>query len=290
MTARAGADEDLDWAVSVNSTIVRAHQHAAGTLRPRGTGHDPGRIATELAVMLADGGESITDLALLRDQRGVFGTVAFTPTAWRLLAGSDHTALAALRTARAAAREVAWLQAAETRAGIPASRSGDRDLSGLALDFDATLVTCQSEKSRRRSPTNAASAITQSCTSWTIQAKAWPACSGRATPEPAPPSTTSPSWTRPSPRSPTPTATAPTCSCAPIAPAAPKRSCTTYARYASVASTRSSRLGIPSPSRFRPIQARPDHLWHPALEQDGSLRTGTQVAELTGMVKLEGWA
>ncbi|WP_020123922.1 IS5 family transposase [Streptomyces canus] len=28
--AQADADEDLDWAVSVDSTIVRAHQHAAG--------------------------------------------------------------------------------------------------------------------------------------------------------------------------------------------------------------------------------------------------------------------
>jgi hypothetical protein len=30
LMARADADEDLDWAVSVDSTIVRAHQHAAG--------------------------------------------------------------------------------------------------------------------------------------------------------------------------------------------------------------------------------------------------------------------
>ncbi|MBT2391854.1 hypothetical protein J7E87_21065 [Streptomyces sp. ISL-1] len=37
-------------------------------LRPRGTGHDPGRIATDLAVMIADGGETITDLVVLRDQ------------------------------------------------------------------------------------------------------------------------------------------------------------------------------------------------------------------------------
>ncbi|MFD6341506.1 hypothetical protein [Streptomyces sp. NPDC060131] len=27
--AQADADEDLNWAVSVDSTIVRAHQHAA---------------------------------------------------------------------------------------------------------------------------------------------------------------------------------------------------------------------------------------------------------------------
>ncbi len=30
LLARADADEDLDWVVSVDSTIVRAHQHAAG--------------------------------------------------------------------------------------------------------------------------------------------------------------------------------------------------------------------------------------------------------------------
>lgn len=30
LMAQADTDEDLDWAVSVDSTIVRAHQHAAG--------------------------------------------------------------------------------------------------------------------------------------------------------------------------------------------------------------------------------------------------------------------
>ncbi|GGS41083.1 hypothetical protein GCM10010270_08620 [Streptomyces violaceus] len=30
LVAQADADEDLAWAVSVDSTIVRAHQHAAG--------------------------------------------------------------------------------------------------------------------------------------------------------------------------------------------------------------------------------------------------------------------
>ncbi|MDQ0761504.1 hypothetical protein QF027_004139 [Streptomyces canus] len=90
----------------------------------RGTGHAPGRVAVDLAVMLADGGETITDLAVLRDQREVFGPVAATPTA----------------------REIAWLQAADTRDGIPASRAGGRDLPCLVLDLDATLVTCHSEK------------------------------------------------------------------------------------------------------------------------------------------------
>jgi hypothetical protein len=41
----------------------------------------------DLAVMLADGGEAIADLAVLRDQAVLFGPVASDPTAWRLLAG-----------------------------------------------------------------------------------------------------------------------------------------------------------------------------------------------------------
>lgn len=81
--------------------LTAAFTDALRRLRPRGTGHDPGRIAVDVAVMLADGGEAIADLALLRNQAEVFGPVASTSTAWRLLAGIDHTALAALRTARA---------------------------------------------------------------------------------------------------------------------------------------------------------------------------------------------
>lgn len=85
----------------------------------------------DFAVMLADGGEAIADLAVLRDQTGVFGPVASNPTAWRTLAS--------LRSARAQAREVAWLQAAEHGEGIPAARAAGRVLPGLVLDLDATL-------------------------------------------------------------------------------------------------------------------------------------------------------
>ena len=126
--------------------LTAACSAALRPLRPRGTGHDPGRIATDLAVMLAGGGEAIADLAVLRDQVGVFGPVASTPTAWRLLADTDEAVLASLRAARGSAREVAWIQAAETGKGIPAARAGGRELPGLVLDLDATLVTCHSEE------------------------------------------------------------------------------------------------------------------------------------------------
>lgn len=126
--------------------LTAAYSTALRPLRPRGTGHDPGRIAADLAVMLADGGKAITDLAVLRDQSQVSGPVASTPTAWRLLADTDEAALASMRAARASARKGTWMRAAETGEGIPAVTYAGRELPGLILDLDATLVTCHSEK------------------------------------------------------------------------------------------------------------------------------------------------
>ncbi len=74
---------------------------ALAGLRQRQGGHDPGRVAVDLAVMIADGGQAIADLAVLRDQAVLFGAVASDPTAWRLLSMLDGEALARLRQARA---------------------------------------------------------------------------------------------------------------------------------------------------------------------------------------------
>lgn len=115
MVGHAGARLLADLADATGLTA--AYSAALRPLRPRGTGHDPGRVATDLAVMLADGGEAIADLAVLRDQGEVFGPVASTPTAWRLLADTDEAALASLRAARATARELACMQAAPTYKG-----------------------------------------------------------------------------------------------------------------------------------------------------------------------------
>jgi hypothetical protein len=109
----------------------------------------PGRgcsLSVFALVMLADGGEAIADLAVLRDQRGLFGPVASDPTAWRLLAGLDGSMLAQLRAGRAAAREVAWAQHAETRGALPAPMVAGPQVPGLVLDVDASIVLCHSEK------------------------------------------------------------------------------------------------------------------------------------------------
>src|SRR6266496_3148225 len=54
-------------------------------LKQRRRGHDPGRVIRDLAVMLADGGECVSDLGGVRDQEAWFGPVASDSTAWRVV-------------------------------------------------------------------------------------------------------------------------------------------------------------------------------------------------------------
>jgi hypothetical protein len=126
--------------------LTAAFSDALAGLRVRESGHDPGRVTVDLAVLLADGGASISDLAVLRNEPGLFGVVASDPTAWRVLSNVDETALARLRDARARARELAWAQADETEAGFPESMAAGQRVPGLVLDLDATIVICHSEK------------------------------------------------------------------------------------------------------------------------------------------------
>ena len=120
---------------------------ATNGLRRRRAGHDPGRVLVDIAVAIADGAETITDLQALADQPELHGPVASTATAWRVLAGADDLMLTGLRRARAAARERAWLARAElTGTTLPPSRAAGRDIHAVVIDIDATLVTCHSEK------------------------------------------------------------------------------------------------------------------------------------------------
>jgi hypothetical protein len=96
--------------------------------------------------MLADGGVTIGDLVVLRDQPGLFGSVASDPTAWRLLSMMDTAVLDRLRAARAAARETAWAQRIDTRDGLPETTAAGQPVPGLVLDLDASIVICHSEK------------------------------------------------------------------------------------------------------------------------------------------------
>ena len=126
--------------------LPEAFDATAGQGRRRRSAHAPGRVLTDLAVLLADGGEAISDLAVLRQQPGLFGPVASTATAWRVLDGVETAGLDALKQARAVARERAWLLRAEAGRPVPTLVCAGTAVPGLVIDLDASLVTCHSEK------------------------------------------------------------------------------------------------------------------------------------------------
>jgi hypothetical protein len=104
-------------------------------LKQRRRGHDPGRVIRDVAVMLADGGECVSDLGAMRDQQALFGKVASDSTAFRVIDRvASEELVGELRGAHARARERFWeLHGAPER---------------LTIDVDATLITAHSEKEK----------------------------------------------------------------------------------------------------------------------------------------------
>jgi hypothetical protein len=112
--------------------LTEALSAAMAATKQRRRGHDRGEVLVDLAVMIADGGEAISDLATLRDQPELFGPVASNPTAWRALEAVDDAALERIKVARAQARAAVWAAGA--------------DPGFYVIDVDATLVGSHSEK------------------------------------------------------------------------------------------------------------------------------------------------
>ena len=123
---------------------------ATDGLRERRAGHDPGRVLIDVAVAIADGAVTISDIQALADHEGLHGpagSVASTSTIWRVLAGIDAAMLVRIRQARAEARDRAWTARGElTGSELPGSRAAGKTISEVVIDLDATLVTAHSEK------------------------------------------------------------------------------------------------------------------------------------------------
>lgn len=86
----------------------------------------------DLCVSIADGGDCVTDLGVLRGQDVLFGSVASESTAHRVIKSVDPDALDRVRAARAVARARAWDAGARPEE--------------LIIDVDATLLQAHSEK------------------------------------------------------------------------------------------------------------------------------------------------
>lgn len=120
--------------VADRTGLTVALSRALSGMRERRSGHDPGRIVRDLAVMLADGGEALCDLGAIREQAPLFGEVASDSTAYRVIEriAREPELLERLRAARKKAREHPW------ELGVAAER--------VTIDLDATLVQSHSEK------------------------------------------------------------------------------------------------------------------------------------------------
>jgi hypothetical protein len=97
-------------------------------------------VFCDLAVMLADGGRCVSDLAALAGQPSLFGEVASVSTARRVVLSVGPGELDRIRQARAMARARAWATGA-----APAQ---------VILDFDAMPITSHSARTpSARAPT-----------------------------------------------------------------------------------------------------------------------------------------
>jgi hypothetical protein len=157
--------------------FTRALSLPLAVLKQRRRGHDPGRVIRDLAVMLADGGECVSDLGAVREQAALFGPVASDSTAFRVIdrVASDPSLVDAIRDSQARARERFWkLHGAPER---------------LTIDIDATLTPPIRRRNSRPGTTKAATVFTR-CTPIPMRpARRSARCSDPGTPQRTPPPT-----------------------------------------------------------------------------------------------------
>ncbi len=130
LVSHAGAYLLVELADRLGLTV--ALSEAMAPTRERRSAHDPGIVLRDLAVAIADGGDHVSDLGVLRGQEALFGPVASETTAHRVVKSVDADLLEAIRAARAVALAKAWGAGARPEE--------------LILDIDASLLAAHSEK------------------------------------------------------------------------------------------------------------------------------------------------
>jgi hypothetical protein len=238
--------------------------------------HPDAAVLRDLAVMLADGGDCLSDLAALRDQPELFGPVASTPTAWRTIerTARDASGLARLRAARAHARGRAW------------AAGGDPQVELLIIDADATLVLAHTDAKegtagtykhtfgfapllayldRGQAPGEALAGILRAGNAAAGAASDLIELVDLAL-------TQLPGDERP------------------VLVRSDSAAASTRLAWHLRERKVGFSLGMPIDAHVREaILAQPEHAWTPAVEPDGQVRDGAQVCELTGWVDLHTW-
>ena len=110
-------------------------------------GHDRGRVLTDAAVMMADGGNTFRGIDVLRHQRDLLGAVASPPTLSRALTEIDEAGLHRLDNARAQVRARVWDLILGRHGRIPPALVPTGDLGEtIVLRIDAHFIDTVSRK------------------------------------------------------------------------------------------------------------------------------------------------
>ena len=153
---------------------------------------DRGMALVSMAVAIALGARSMSDIAVLAHQEPVFGAAPGDTTVRRTLELADPRTLDKIARARAAVRAHVWQLICATPAGFPWLAVAGKLLAGwLVIDLDATLITARSDK-EGAAPTFKMGYGFHPLGAWLANtAESWRCCCGRATPARTPSPTTS---------------------------------------------------------------------------------------------------
>lgn len=109
--------------------------------------YDRGQVLIDLALVQILGGETISDFQVLAHLAPVIGAVPSTSTVWRTLEQTGQLQLARINTAVVAFRRYWWGRLAARPEGFAWLRVAGRELTGVTvLDLDATIVAAASDK------------------------------------------------------------------------------------------------------------------------------------------------
>ncbi|MCU1492323.1 MAG: transposase family protein [Acidimicrobiaceae bacterium] len=110
--------------------------------RERAPLHDRGKVLVHAMAMLAGGGEACSDIEFLRSEQSLFGNVASDSTPWRTFHEITPSTRAELKTAIAGIRAEVWRRSSATTGSAP-----------VVLDVDASLVEIHTEAKDGTGPT-----------------------------------------------------------------------------------------------------------------------------------------
>lgn len=110
-------------------------------------GHARGRVLIDAAVMMADGGNTLRAIDILRHQEDLYGQVASPATLCRTLGEIDAACLQRLDVTRAGVRARVWDLIAARHGRIPAAQVPSGDLGEqIVLRVDAHFIDAASTK------------------------------------------------------------------------------------------------------------------------------------------------